>query len=269
MLKRIKCDNKKKTVKFEDKMFKITPRYEDNLIPIAKVGNGKKFQYLNIDTTNKYRKGEQYKPYNDNLIYPIMSDENINRILIVGPTLCGKSTFIKNLLINSDLEIPIYIFSKVKNDPSLDELKDIFEVHEIDVEGDFYDRIDEQELEYYANSICIFDDIDTFANEKISKAVNKFRDKILETGRHHHIKCISTSHFLLNYQKTRQLILEVDMVVAFIQTAVRGQFVDYLKSKQGLNKNTIAHIIDTNDRWVGYHSNYPNFFITSSKAEIL
>jgi hypothetical protein len=104
---------------------------------------------------------------------------------------------------------PIYMFSSLKEDESLDSVKpQRFKIND----SLHQDPIKVEEL---ASSCVIFDDIDVISNKKIKEAVYDILNQVLEIGRHYKISCIVTNHLPTNGNWTRRILNESSCFVYF------------------------------------------------------
>lgn len=187
------------------------------------------------------------------------------RIYIAAPSGSGKSTFIGEYLKQLRIKYPlrkIYIFSRVEKDEPLDRFKNLERVNL----NQFIK--DEHEVEHYKGGILIFDDIDTILNKNIVHTLRKFRDDVLEVGRHFKITCISTSHLITNFHATRTLINEAQSVVVFPKGGSFGQIKGFLERYLGFDKQILQQIKDMPTRWLFIHKEYPQYIIYQKGAII-
>ena len=188
-----------------------------------------------------------------------------NRIYIAGSTGVGKSTWIANYLkqytkIYGDR--PIYLFSDAPNDPTLDNIKGLIRIV-------LNDKLVSKPIETMelADSVCIFDDVDSISNKKIKQAVLVLYDAILKKGSSKdNIELIVSSHAMSDYQATRNVLINCNYIVFFPQSPVGAQ---YTLKKFGLNKEQVQRLLSVPSRWCCFHKNYPFFAITTKSVFIL
>jgi len=191
-------------------------------------------------------------------ILPRMEKNQVENLYIGAPSGAGKSTFTKNyaeVYQKIHPKNPIYIFTRATDpDPAFKNLKckyirltDKILEKPIDALKTLYD------------SLCIFDDIDTFRDKNITKAVRSLRDDILQTGRKANISTISTSHQVLNYKSTREVLNESQCVVLFPKGGGFHAINSFLKEYCGLSKEQIQRIVKLPSRWVCIYKTYPMY----------
>ena len=141
-------------------------------------------------------------------------------IALIGPSGSGKTFLAKEIIKQDAKKRPVVVFSKINDDESLDELKRM----RTPVDGK--SRMIQVKLDTYyylsvlatnkdlKNCICLFDDLDSFTNEK-AEFLRGYRDSILECGRHHNITVMTTSHILLNRSKTKTVLNECELLCLF------------------------------------------------------
>src|SRR5947209_833054 len=128
----------------------------------------------------------------------------VDHLMISGMNGVGKSTFIAAYCRQYHKLFPkntIYLFSRKDNDEAFYDI----EMKRIKLDEQILEV--EYEIKDLSNSLCIFDDTDTLGKD-ISAKVQKIRDDLLECGRSYGIYLCCVSHQILNYTKTRNLILE-------------------------------------------------------------
>ncbi len=180
------------------------------------------------------------------------------RLYVPAPSGSGKSTWIGEYLKQLRIKYPerrIYIFSRVEEDKPLDRFKNMERV-------DLDEMIRHQKkVEDYRNGILIFDDIDTILDKNLVRYIRKFRDDVLECGRHYKITCISTSHLIMNFHATRTLINEANAVVIFPKGGSFGQIRSFLDRYLGFERDLIEKIRTLPTRWVYIHKEYPQYIV--------
>ena len=161
--------------------------------PIAKINNGEfDGEVLGIlDDIKKVGKKEMISRDIDfkkagGTLFPLPNpdDEFGARFYISGPTGSGKSFFCYQygkLYKEMFPDNPIYLFSKLKKDKSIDPLMPTRILLD---ETILENPIIPEEL---GDSLVIFDDIDAIQNDAVRKHIQKFRNDLLECGRHEKI----------------------------------------------------------------------------------
>lgn len=204
----------------------------------------------------------------DNSQLEPLSHNDHPRFYVAGPSESGKS-FICGKIIDNYMdqfgEIPFTIFSRLAEDENLDDLnpKRIVLDEEILKEGN------ELKPEEFNGNIVLFDDIDTIPQKKVADAIRRFRDDILETGRHESIASLSTSHQLMNYKMTRGLINDATHVIFFPRSGSAYQIKRFLKEYCGLDPRTVQRILNVPSRWVMIRKIYPLAVLSEKGAFFL
>ena len=114
---------------------------------------------------------------------------------VFGPSGVGKSTYIAKYLKQYHKKFPkrdIYIVSPLREDPAFADIKAKY----VKIDDSIID--DPLEVAEFADSCIVFDDIESIRDKVLNESVSRFRDAVLETGRHFTITCISVSHVILN-----------------------------------------------------------------------
>lgn len=158
-------------------------------------------------------------------------------IYVSGATGAGKSYLIRQIVENDLSTRKIYLFSNVKDDPSLKGLL----LHKYK-EGDSL-----------KDSICIFDDY----------LIRDLRDVILETGRHDNTMAIVVNHRHREWRQTMKPLNESKYVVLF-PSANKGTVVNEMRSL-GMNRNQRNAIIELSQhdgRYMILHQHAPNCVVT-------
>ena len=199
-------------------------------------------------------------------ISPVPNYETRSVYYIGGPSGSGKSFFTGLYLEQYKRAYPknkIYIFSRVNFDESLD----IYDPVRIIINEELLeDPITAEELE---NSCCVFDDIDTIADDKLATCIQKLRDDLLEVGRHHNIDMLCTSHLLMNYKKTRQLLNEATHFVFFPKSGSSYHIERLLKVYCGMDKKNTEMIMSLPSRWVCISKTYPVYALYQHGCKLI
>lgn len=199
-------------------------------------------------------------------VIPNKDQNQGERVYVAGPSGSGKSTWTSNYVKEFRKLFPsreLYIFSKVEKDEVLDKLDPI----RIALDEEIID--DPITIEELQKSICVFDDIDTIANKHVLDSVMNLRSQILSEGRHENVYCICTSHQLMNYKKTRDLINESSLVIFFLGSGSDYHIDRFLKNYCGLSKGDVYKIMHLPSRWCCIHKNYPLYCVYESGCFLL
>jgi hypothetical protein len=183
---------------------------------------------------------------------------------ITGPSGSGKSTYVKNYCREwrrQHKDKPIYLFSSLSEDPSIDDLKPA----RVKLDTLVTDPLDLKEVE--EGSMLIFDDVDNIGNKKIRDSVYAVLNNILEIGRHRKLWCLITNHMPTLGKDGRKILNECHFVVYFPKSGSNGVnmkrlLTDYL----GLDKGFMEKMKKEKTRWVTIFKTYPNFVFTENRA---
>ena len=227
-------------------------------------------QYFNkiIYLDDKYNKDEEYINKIKSYDYTFHHIPNIKAkrdcLYICAPNQSGKSTYVSNYLEyfkkiynekNKNMK-PIYLFSKLKEDPILDKYDPIrININKF--------RLDNETLEKMANSIAIFDDVDQIHDKKIRTKIYNTIDEILCNGAHFNIHIIITNHLCSDYKNTRVILNECSSITVFCKSGSRHQIRYTLKNYFGLSKDQIDKICKLRSRWVTIFKHYPQCVLYS------
>jgi hypothetical protein len=159
-------------------------------------------------------------------------------------------------------DIPIYLFSALDDDESIDKIKP----KRFKIDSSLYtDPIDVKDL---AESVVIFDDTDCIPDKKIRDAVNSIMDQILQIGRHHKITAILTMHLPTSGKDTRKLLNESHIYVWFPQSA--GKKIKYLLEEYlDIDPVLIRYFKKSNSRSCVIFKNYPAAYMLENEVAML
>lgn len=163
-------------------------------------------------------------------------------IFISGATGAGKSYLIKQIVERDKKHRKVYLFSMVKDDPSLQGLI----LHTYDAEIDSLE-----------DSICIFDDFPE----------RDLRDNILETGRHKNTVAIVVNHKHREWMQTLKPLNESKYMILF-PSANRGTVLNELRVL-GLNvkqRSLLVSMAQHDGRYLIVHQHAPNAIITQQSV---
>jgi GTPase SAR1 family protein len=206
--------------------------------------------------------------YNERFsIYPSTSEDVMDRIYIAGPSGSGKTTIIRDYVREFIKEFPrksIYLFSNLKEDEKLDDLK---KIKRVKIDEDLVNEpIEPSDLK---DSLLLFDDIDSIKDKSIKTEVQKIRDSCLTEGRHHNIMHIMmTNHRITDHNNTKDILNESSHVI-FFPTAGLGNVNYLLKTYLGLETNQIKLVKKLKSRWVCIRALYPRLLISENQIMML
>jgi hypothetical protein len=202
----------------------------------------------------------------DKLSY-VPNMETREALYIAGPAGSGKSYFAAAYA-NKYVKLTgncVYLFSTKDEDKVLDEIPNLKRVP-------INEQWAELEVDYniFANSLCIFDDVDSLANKKkIATAVWGLRDTLLQNARSNNTYVISTIHNAFGNRPTITSLQEAHLVVFFPNNGSDHHFRKYLKERAGLDPEMISWIMALESRWVGFYTHAPRFVIWEHGLRVL
>lgn len=188
-------------------------------------------------------------------------------LYITGASGSGKSTYTakytklyKQIFKNN----PVYVFSALKDDESLDVVKP--KRFKITREALLDDPILIDDLK---NSLVIFDDIDVISDKDLKNEVYNILNQILETGRHFKISCIITNHLPSNGTYTRRILNECHSVTYFPHSGNNGKLKKFLIDQVGLDKVDYIKNKKVKSRWATIFKNFPMVNMTQKEIRLL
>lgn len=194
-------------------------------------------------------------------IIPQDVEDQVHCFYIAGPQGCGKSTFIGNLL-NWYMEffpdMPIYLFSRKDSDEALDNIP---ELNRIQLNEKFLEYPIEEALNDFADSIVVFDDIESIPDKTIKKKVYDLQNDLIKTGRSSNITVIATNHQIRDWKKTRDLLNEASHIILFPK-ANWGNVECFLRKHLNIGKRYINMVKNLDGRWICYHGRFPNLIMS-------
>ena len=183
----------------------------------------------------------------------------------------GKTTWIANYLDDYIEQFPnneVYLFSGVpKEEPAFERFGKKVTVMDLEY---FRDNpiTKADELSDFANSMCIFDDINSIPDLRTKKSIITLRDVILQCGRHENVSCMVTAHQALDNRLTSYPIKESDYFVVFPQ-ANKQQTRSLLTKYADFTKQEVDRVLKLNTRWVEISRNNPSFVLYSSGVYLI
>jgi hypothetical protein len=158
----------------------------------------------------------------------------------------------------------IYLFSTLSSDSTLDKVDFIKKVKLTD---DFLNT--NFDVEDFANSLVIFDDVDTIRDNQLKKKVYQILNMLLETGRHSKSSIIYTSHLACKGRESQTILNEAHSVTIFCKTMGERNLKYLLENYFGLSRKEIDNLKSIPSRWVTILRSYPTIAITEKSCFIL
>lgn len=186
-----------------------------------------------------------------------------------GASGSGKSTNVKNYIKAmrklEKKEIPVYLFSYLDEDSSLDEINPLRV------------KIDEELLEnpisldeFEPGSIIIYDDVDCIPNAPLRKYLIALANEILQVGRHYNLNIIFTSHLPTLKNESRIILAEAHNIIWFPKCGGNMKQTNYLlKDYLGLTNDIINEQKNSKSRWAMYGTRYPNYVMNERAIKLL
>lgn len=190
---------------------------------------------------------------------PVPNPDGRQCLYIAGPSGAGKSTYTSMYCSQWKKMFPdrsIYLFSAVNEDKALD----VLEPSRIAIDA----TLNESKLqpENFRDSLVIFDDIDVIPDKKLRDEVFRIQDQLLQTGRHTNTYVVSTSHQLVNYNKTKILLGEAHQITVFPNGSnLTEPFRRFLEKHCGFSKAIIKKISELKSRWITVNKAYPQYVL--------
>lgn len=231
-------------------------------IPIGRIVGGRyDGKKIRISTTDEKNDDNEYLIKDEGKIIPLFFKQSngFNRWNCAGPTLCGKSYHASKIAEDYQKQYPknrIVLFTAIKDeDKNFEKIK---KMYRIDCDQLVDDPIDLSELK---DSLCIFDDINSFKNKDTAKYINTLRDNIMSTGRHDNIDCITINQLLLDGHLTKSSLLNTFQIIAFPNSGGRAQLTSFLKRYMSLDNQLIDRITHLPSRWIAINRVNPNYVL--------
>ena len=233
---------------------------------LCKIDGGKYNNKIVSVTATLDEKDDLIKPFNclkltDGGKFQQVPDPETERqiLYITGASGSGKSTYTANYIKSYKKMFPtnpIYCFSALKDDESLDVVKP----ERIMIDDTLWkDPIDVSE---FKDSLVVLDDIDVISDKKQREAVYNVMNQILEVGRHFRITCVITNHLSTNGKDTRRVLNEAHTITWFPFSGSNVGLKRLLEDYCGLDKKTIKYIKSLKSRWATLCKHYPNVVFT-------
>ena len=197
----------------------------------------------------------------------IPSNKERDILYITGASGSGKSYFALQFLKEYKIKNPknsIYLISSLKEDETLDKLKDI---KRIVLDQDFLDE--NFEIEDFRNSMIIFDDADCLQNKQMREKISGLLTIILETGRHTRTSCICTSHLPAKGFETKRILNEAHSITFFCAGLGALALRYLMESHLGLDKVQRKKILRNKSRATTFVRSFPSLILYDKGAYLL
>ena len=215
--------------------------YESNGELIAKINGTKKKLHVSCDNCDDTTHKELKLPLGQSFQLTVNPDKERQILYICGASGSGKSFFAKQYCDEYTRHYkknPIYLFSSLPADDSVDCIKNLKRVNIRDIEFISEDL----DIDDFKDSLIIFDDTDCISDKQIKNKIQSIAEMCLETGRHKSISIIFTSHTACNGHQTKKILNESHSITLFLRS-LGGKALKYLlESYFGLDKKQIKKI---------------------------
>jgi len=148
---------------------------------------------------------------------------------------------------------PVYVFSSLSQDPTIDCLKYL---KRIKIKDEKF-LTTELSAEDFKDSLVMFDDTDCISNKRIAKKLTEILDSIADIGRHENVSMIYTSHIICNGNKTKHIISEAHKYVLYPLTSSKKHLDYMLSTYLGFDKDQIKRLCDLEGRAKVICKTYP------------
>lgn len=197
--------------------------------------------------------------------FNILPSKLTERVFIAGASGSGKSTIASMYIHEYKIMFPknnIYLLSTHDGEKAYD----VHNVEQIKLDDDFLKK--SLTLNYLSNSLVIFDDADNLQNKKIQSAINSLNSDLISNGRKYNIHVLSLAHQLMDYSRTRLLLIEANRVIFFLNSG-KYHTQRYLKVYAGMDQKQIRTILNLKSRWVCLSTGIPNHYISQYEIGLL
>jgi hypothetical protein len=210
-----------------------------------------------------YGNGQMVKLH-DGSFQVLPNKKRVERAYIAGRSGCGKSYFsgkyVKEWLYMNPAG-KIKLFSRKSEDPAFDKIGQLVRVKLDDELLD--DPLEPKDL---ADTLVIFDDIDTLRDKDIRNEVNALRADILETGRSDNVPVISTNHLLYDKAKTNMLLNEASSLTCFPRSVSAPKLRYFLVNYGDVTPKQAIYLKNVPSRWLHIVTDYPRYIIHETGA---
>lgn len=241
--------------------------------PIAVIHDGK-YNGLTvsyIDSTDDNLDGKEglYSNFTkldlkDNGMLGVAVDPKTERQIVYmsGCSGCGKSYYSRQYIEQYKKAFkkrPVYIISSLTEDKTLDAIPGLLRI-----------KVDETLItdplscEDFKDSLILIDDIEMISDKHLRGALQAFKDKILQVGRHFNISALITSHNPTNRAESKVVLLESHVIVVYLASG--GNYNNLLTNYIGLDLKQIQKLKAMKSRWVSFVRGYPQIIFTQKSC---
>lgn len=190
------------------------------------------------------------------------------RLAVYGASGSGKSTFVAGVLKEYKKKYKknkIYMISPTSTDEAYEDLKKSLEYIKID--SSLVD--DPMSFTEFNNCLIVFDDSECLSeNKDVNKAVELFRNSVLENGRKSHISAIIINHVAMNGPQSKKILNECHLSCIFPKsnfTAVSR----LAKNYWGFSKEDLEYLRSVPSRWCYVKSSYPQCIVSAHQIKVI
>lgn len=168
-------------------------------------------------------------------------------IFCTGPPKCGKTFWVNEYvkMFKHVFKLPVYRLSRVEKDETLKDNNDMY--LNVAINNDLV--TDPLKLEDFADSLVVFDDIESSEFPKATQKAYNLLDDMCKNGRHHRIAVIFCNQECRMANKTKAILSTVTSLVIFPQNCSLYQTEKLLKDHVGMSKQQIKDALNLNTRW--------------------
>ena len=246
---------------------------KDNRKPICIVKNNDNKIVENVylyDKIDKTFEGFESLELVDNFHFQLIPNMNRERdcIYIAGSSGSGKSFMCAQYLkeyIRLHPKNPIYLFSYLNEDETIDQVK---KIQRIDIHDKEF-MSENLEPKDFENSMIILDDVDCLEDKALKNKILGFFKKILQIGRHGNISVCYLCHEITNGNETKAILNESHSISFFPKTIGSKKLKYLCDSYLGMNKEEINKVKNLDSRCITVLKSYPKIIIAEKDIFIL
>jgi hypothetical protein len=189
-------------------------------------------------------------------------------IYVAGQSGSGKSYYIKQYTlqyIKMYPKRPIYLFSYLKEDETLDSVKKIQRINIYD--NDFMRS--NLTSDDFKDCLVIYDDIDCIPNKKLKEKVMNLLQQCLQIGRHSGTNVCYACHQVCNGHETKSILNECTSITFFPLSMGNKKLSNLLDDYFGFDKEQIQKVKDIDSRACTIFKCYPKIVMAEHDIYIL